>query len=350
MKKRVLVTATGGRSVGSGILHALVRSSAEVTDRWEVTAADADPFAWGLYVAPRGVLLPSARSAGYVDRLNGIIRDHAIDAVVPGSQDELFLLAREVSRVAAPVLMNRPELIPLMTDKVLVKTTLEQLGHPFIETFPLDQWHACVAQCGYPLVVKPTVSTGASRDVLIVADEQELQYFIRHHDPLSKPCIQAYVGSGNEEYTVGVLTDHEGSLVDSIVMKRKLMGLSLQLSRRIGDRQCAISSGYSQGFIVRDERIQSFCERLALDLKSIGPLNIQLRVDGERIYVFEIHPRFSGTTPMRADVGFNEVDLLLRNRLFGTTFGRLDYRANVAAIRAFEHVIVPIESMPAPLS
>jgi carbamoyl-phosphate synthase large subunit len=113
----------------------------------------------------------------------------------------------------------------------------------------------------------------------------------------------------------------------------------------VGDRRCAISTGYSQGFIVRAPAIQAFCEELALRLESRGPLNIQLRLDfaTKEPLVFEVHPRFSGTTPIRADVGFNEVDLLLRNALFGESFARLDYRTNVAAIRAFEHVIVPMD-------
>ena len=48
---------------------------------------------------------------------------------------------------------------------------------------------------------------------------------------------------------------------------------------------------------------------------------------------------------MRADVGFNEPDILLRNYLFDETFERLPYSSDVAVIRAFEHVVVPIAEM-----
>ena len=109
-------------------------------------------------------------------------------------------------------------------------------------------------------------------------------------------------------------------------MKRKLIGLSLLTSRKIGNKNAAISTGYSQGFFVKDREAQDFCEKLASDLGSMGPLNIQLRKSKGKIYVFEIHPRFSGTTPCRADVGFNEPDILLRNHLLGHKFGRLDYQ------------------------
>jgi len=82
-------------------------------------------------------------------------------------------------------------------------------------------------------------------------------------------------------------------------------------------------------------------------VESRGPLHIQLRADGERIVVLELHPRFSGTTGIRASVGFNEVDVLLRNFLDGAPIGRVPYADGVAVIRAFEHVVVPVSEMEA---
>jgi carbamoyl-phosphate synthase large subunit len=163
--------------------------------------------------------------------------------------------------------------------------------------------------------------------------------------PGTHPIVQPYLGHAEAEYTVGVLSDSEGAIIDSIVIRRKLVGLSLLEAKTAGTTTAAISTGISQGFIVRDETMQAYCEALARRLDSRGPLNIQLRVHDGDYYVFEIHPRFSGTTPIRASAGFNEPDVLLRHHLNGETFGRLGYRDNVAAIRAFEHVLVPIEEM-----
>jgi carbamoyl-phosphate synthase large subunit len=48
-------------------------------------------------------------------------------------------------------------------------------------------------------------------------------------------------------------------------------------------------------------------------------------VDGE-VYVFEINPRFSGTTSLRAMVGYNEPDILLKLHLRGErTEPRFEY-------------------------
>jgi carbamoyl-phosphate synthase large subunit len=344
----VLVTGTGGRSVGSGILHALVRSSGEVRKRWRVVAADADPFAWGLYNADAAALLPFVKSPDYVPAVQRLIEANNIDAIVPGTEVEIEPLLRNAAALSpAVVIANRLELLPLMLDKFTTAGKLEELGYRAIPTVPVADWQSIASRFGFPLIVKPTHETSGSRGLHLVRDERELRQLIPLLDECTKPCVQPYVGDSEFEYTVGVLSDFAGNLIDSIVMRRKLIGLSLLTSTTVSDRRFALSTGYSQGFVVQEPTIQASCERLAARLDSRGPLNIQLRLDPvtKDLLVFEIHPRFSGTTPIRADVGFNEVDLLLRNALFGESFGRLAYRTNVAAIRAFEHVIVPMDKL-----
>ena len=60
-----------------------------------------------------------------------------------------------------------------------------------------------------------------------------------------------------------------------------------------------------------------------------------------------MHPRFSGTSSIRASVGFNEPDVLIRNFVLNETFRRLSYQTEVAAIRAFQHAIVPLSAVQA---
>jgi carbamoyl-phosphate synthase large subunit len=346
--KTVLVTGAGGGSVGSGILHSLLRSSDEVRSRWRVVAADANPFAWGLYKADAAVLLPLAKSADYVSAVKSVIAEHSVDAVIPGTEVEIRPLLQNAAELSpAVIIANRLELLPLMLDKFAATASLKRLGYAVIPTAPVAEWRSIADSHGFPLIVKPTHETSGSRGLYFIRDEREILRLLPLLNDETKSCVQPYIGDPDAEYTVGVLSDTSGKLIDSIVMRRKLIGFSLHTSRPIADRHFALSTGYSQGYIIRDTRIQSFCERLASQLDSRGPLNIQLRIDpvtGNPL-VFEIHPRFSGTTPIRADVGFNEVDVLLRNVLFGESFGRLGYRTNVAAIRAFEHVIVPMDNL-----
>ena len=344
-KKNVLITATGGRSVGSGILHALTRSSDAVNERWNVIAADADAFAWGLYKVNESVLLPLAGASNYLDAVKKTIDKFKIDAIIPGSEAEAQVLSVSVNELGIPVIGNKPSLIPLMMDKFAMVEKLKSLNLPFIETYRIENWQEAFAKHKFPFVVKPTTGTGGSRGLHFVFDERELKMLLPSLATQSNYCIQPYIGSGDDEYTIGILSDKAGSVIDSIVMKRKLTGLSLLNAKKINAINYAISTGYSQGFIIKDAILQGFCENVATLIGSTGPLNIQLRKYEDKYYIFEIHPRFSGTTPIRADVGFNEPDILLRNNLNDETFGRLDYKFNVAAIRALEHVIVPMDKL-----
>jgi carbamoyl-phosphate synthase large subunit len=346
MKSKILVTGVGGRSVGAGILHALMRVDDAVRARWETVAADADPFSWGLYVADRKALVPRAGEPGYLDRIRELIEAHGLAAVIPGTESEAALLAAHRDEVPVPVIANDSRLMPLMMDKQLTEAKLRDLGLNFIPSHPWEQRERAVGEFGFPLFVKPTLGTGGSRGVHLVTSRAELDALTPFVDAESRPIVQPYLGDGDAEYTVGVLSDNAGNVIDSIVIRRKLIGLSLLDAKGCGNGTTAtVSTGISQGFVVRHPEMQEFCEDVASRLGSRGPLNLQLRVHEGDFYIFEIHPRFSGTTPIRASTGFNEPDVLLRNHLRGEAFGRLGHLVDVAAIRAFEHVLVPIDDM-----
>lgn len=348
MKKNILVTGVGGRSVGSGIVHALCRSPSAQKEKWNVIGADADAFSWGLYITHQATLLPFASAPGYTEAVLRAVDHFALDAIIPGTEAETERLTRDRALLPVPVIANSPVIIPLMMDKRLAEQRLRELGLPFILSYTLEQSALAVSTHGFPLIAKPSVGTGGSRGLAMLFDQAELDRYIANTAPATRPMLQPYLGTPEEEYTVGVLSTPAGQLIDTIIMRRKLMGLSLLDAREKDGRRAAISTGYSQGFFIEDAEIREFCEALSLSLGSRGPLNLQLRRHAGQLYVFEIHPRFSGTTTMRADAGFNEPDVLLRHQLFGESFGRLGHRTNVAVIRAFEHVVVPIDDMLKP--
>ncbi len=58
-------------------------------------------------------------------------------------------------------------------------------------------------------------------------------------------------------------------------------------------------------------------QRIAAALGVQSAVNIQCRLVNGEIYVFEINPRFSGTTSLRAMIGYNEPDVLIRHHVLG---------------------------------
>jgi len=167
-----------------------------------------------------------------------------------------------------------------------------------------------------------------------------------------KPLVQEYLDSYDEEYTVGVLTDIlDGKLIGSIAIKRQILsGLSskIKVKNRCTDKiktdMLIISSGYSQGIIDDFPEVRKRCEEIALELGTMGPINIQCRKVKEKVYPFEINPRFSGTTSIRALVGYNEPDILIRKQLLKEETTRIHYKKGVV-VRGLSERYIPFDEV-----
>jgi carbamoyl-phosphate synthase large subunit len=323
-------------------LHALLL----LAGKYRVVVTDADSFSFGLYQVNDRYVVPNANSPDYISALLRIVRTEKVAAIFPGTEPEVWALCHQ-ERVfvdeGCVVIMNSPEVVELCRDKWTLHRWLESNGFGVPRTVTALDWRNLVAQVGFPIVGKPTTGSGGSRNVALLKNEEEVScYLEENRDKSDKIIFQEYLEAADNEYTVGVLVSQTGRIIDSILVHRKLVGLSLGARRIINNRDYALSTGYSQGFIVKHPVIQESCENLALKLGSRGPLNIQGRLVKGEFKVFEVHPRFSGTTSIRADAGFNEPDILFRNFLKNEQFGRIKYQSNVAAIRAFQNSLVPI--------
>ena len=87
------------------------------------------------------------------------------------------------------------------------------------------------------------------------------------------------------------------------------------------------------------------CEAIALALGARSAINIQLRfVDGKAV-IFEINPRYSGTSSFRAIVGYNEPDVMIRKHLLGETIEPgFPYEEGVI-LRGLDEVFVPAKEL-----
>ncbi len=253
----------------------------------------------------------------------------------------------KLAEVGCMAVVNPSPVVHLCSNKATLYHWLDRNGFVIPQSAPASGWKTLASTYGFPLVVKPTAESGGSKNVALLKDEAEVEHYLANLPANLEVVFQQYVDGPDSEYTVGVMISKSGQLIDSIVMHRKLVGLSLGTERRIDGKRYALSTGYSQGYFVRDSFIQSQCEELALRIGARGPMNIQCRVSDGKLYVFEVHPRFSGTSSFRAEAGFNEPDVLIRNFCFNENFGRLPYRTNLAAIRAFSQLVVPMEEVDA---
>jgi carbamoyl-phosphate synthase large subunit len=78
-----------------------------------------------------------------------------------------------------------------------------------------------------------------------------------------------------------------------------------------------LKNGISQEVkVVFDKEIKDLCIEVAKKLNLIGSVNIQLRKqNGGAPVIFEINPRYSSTSFMRAQFGFNDVISAFENKV-----------------------------------
>jgi carbamoyl-phosphate synthase large subunit len=124
-------------------------------------------------------------------------------------------------------------------------------------------------------------------------------------------------------------------------MKRML---EAKLSVAYRARGGIISSGYSQGRIEAYESICRQAEAIASVLQSKGPLNVQGRVRQGILVPFEINPRFSASTYLRALAGFNEVDIYVKTLLGFPRPERPEIRPGLY-LRSLTETQVPLEQV-----
>lgn len=341
-KITALITAVGGRAVGYQIFECLKK----YPKNYRIITTDADPFAPGLYESDKGYLLPISLAPSYIPSLIKICKKEKVDVVLPGSIPEILVVAKYEKTLL------RNGIVPITNSYSLVRDTYDKFGvYNLLKKKKLltpktvkVKSLSDVKGLKFPLIVKPRGESSGSRNVHILKNKEELSYVYKKlkRDGINL-LAQEYIGGENEEYTVGVICGIDGRIIDSIVMRRRLVGLSRGEEREIDGKHYVLSTGYSQGFFVEQLDVKEYCELAARRLGARGPFNIQCRRGKKGVYIFEVHPRFSGSASMRAEMGFNEPHVLIRDFLGIDKINKVFHKVDYAVIRKFANTVVKME-------
>ena len=233
-----------------------------------------------------------------MDWLIETCRKEGVHAVLTGAEAILPALSRNAALVRAETgtvcVVSDPATLDVGNDKLLTCRWLVERGfrcpaYALSEDRPALE--VLARGYGYPLLAKPRRG-GGSRGLVRVQDDADLAYVA------AKPgfLVQRSVGEANSEYTAGCFSDRDGIVRGAIVMRREL---------HEGTTVLAEIGAFPE---LRNEAIE-----IARALRPMGPSNVQMRMTDEGPVCFEINVRFSGTTPVRARFGFNEVEAALRH-------------------------------------
>lgn len=309
-KNRILIAGVGGASLGTEIIKCLKKAGC-----YEIFVCDICKYAYGLYNKDLKSFV--INEDNYIDDVINICVQNNIRYVIPGAEKTMVILGRYITRFKQnniKLVSNSSEIIGTFSNKCTTFNVLEQLGFriPYskaiLETEDLKEMK-------YPCILKPSEGSGGSTFVFYAKDYENAIIYAKYLlDNKQAIIAQEYISEEEGEFTVGVLSLPNKEIVGSIALKRMFPNKLSILSKT---EETLISTGYSQGLIEDYPNVRKTCEKIAKSINSKGPINIQGRMLNGEFIPFEINPRFSASTYLRAMAGFNEVDIFLKYLITG---------------------------------
>lgn len=305
---KVMVTSAGG-IVAQGIIKSLKYhngSEGKKHHKYEILGADISYEAAGLYRCDKFTIIKKPDEKNYIRNLINLCLQEKINALFIGSDIELPVLSRNKylieKRTGTQVITCPENIIEMCRDKYVTNEFLHQNNLNSIPSCLPNEAEAFIEEQRFPLVVKPREGFG-SKFLSIVFNKPELEYAVKTIEKVGwKPMIQKYLQNDSMEFTTGITLDNNTKKIMSIITLKKIL--------KHGQTYKA--------FIDKYPRVDKICRKVAEKLETIGPINIQSRIDPDdnKIKIIEINPRFSASCPMRTVAGINEPDIMIRNIIF----------------------------------
>lgn len=295
---RVAVTGMGN-PLGQNIYKALAMSSLPL----KIYMLDVYPFSAGLLWEGQPVVCTFANTPSFLDEWITFLNREQIDIVFFGTEAEPRVLMPQMDRLRRETktkfVLNSTECIQVADDKLLTARHLLKAGvdaPASADAADQAEVEALVKQAGFPLIVKPRKGS-AARGFEIVKDIAALQHLLSPGYVVQEALMPA-----DQEYTVGVYCCLDGSIPSVTTIRRELnFGLTYK------------------GSLVHHPEIEEYSVKVVKALGAIGPSNVQLRLTSRGPVAFEVNPRLSSTTPIRAHFGVNEPEMAIREYVLGET-------------------------------
>jgi nucleoside-diphosphate-sugar epimerase len=334
--------------IGSGVGQSVISSLRLSGLPFKTVGLGTNPFAYGAYDCDAYDYTKSIYDDGFIDNLIQTCVMHGVDLVIPGLDDEAMLYAENMTRFDAAgikAIVAGRELISICRDKERMSNELNKIADVFVKNYKREELISDIGIVGvtYPLIAKPRGGF-ASRGIEIIKNRKDLE-------KISDDCII-------QELAVPVKTDPNYDFYMSQIAKNRnpqVSEISIQLVYSPDGQQMGRMFSYNKlnnGIPIEivpyeSDEVWSIIDRLIptfLRMGLRGPLNIQGRFTEQGLKLFEMNPRFTGITGLRALMGFNEVEACVKEWL-GIDKGKnqLRFNYNRFGVRQTADKSIPIE-------
>jgi len=202
-------------------------------------------------------------------------------------------IANKLMQAGVNIVGTGPRSIDLAEDRKKFGKILNKLNIPapkYGTAFSIEDAIIIANKIDYPVLVRPSYVLGG-RGMEIVYDEDGLKTFVAKAALVSGEhpiLIDAFLEDAYE-FDVDAICDGKNIMIAGIMQHIEEAGI------HSGDSSC-VYPAYNLSLKAK-KMIEKYTKNLALELNTIGLINIQFAMKNNKIYVIEVNPRASRTIP-----------------------------------------------------
>jgi carbamoyl-phosphate synthase large subunit len=293
-RRKVMILGSGPNRIGQGIEFDYCCCHASFAFReqgWETIMVNCNPetVSTDYDTSDRLYFEPLT----FEDVMNIVELEKPEGVVIQFGGQTPLRLALPLLRAGVPILGTSPDAIDLAEDRKRFSALLTELGIPQPESgtaISLEEAKEVAGRIGYPVLVRPSYVLGG-RAMAIVYDETRLEGYVREAVKASPehPILVDRFLEDAFEVDVDALGDGERVVIGGILQHIEEAGV------HSGDSAMVLPTYKISAPHL--ETIREYTRRLGLALRVKGLMNVQYAIKDDVVYVLEVNPRASRTTP-----------------------------------------------------
>ncbi len=225
-----------------------------------------------------------------------IKHENPIGVIVQLGGQTALKLAEKLERYGVKILGTSFSALDLAEDRGRFSNVLAENNIPFPKFGVVESAEQAIElsrDLGFPLLVRPSYVLGGQK-MKIVINEEELEHHVVDilRDMGSNQILLDHFLGGAIEAEADAICDGEDVYIIGVMQHIEPAGI------HSGDSY-AVLPPYNLGDFVM-QQIIDITKKVAIELKTVGLINIQFAIKDDKVYVIEANPRASRTVPFIA--------------------------------------------------
>lgn len=252
-------------------------------------------------------------------------------------------LAIPLAKNGVKILGTSPYNIDIAEDRQRFAEIINKLGlkqAPFGTTTSLDEAVELAEKIGFPVLVRPSYVLGGRAMEIVYSKEMLIDYFTKAVEASEEhPVLIDKFLEDALEVDVDAISDGEEVFIAGIMEHVEEAGI------HSGDSACVLPPvSLSKNKI---KEIEEAVRKIALELKVVGFINVQIAIKDGEIYILEANPRASRTVPFVAKAIGLPLPSIATQILLGKKLSdfRLPYKVEPPMVSVKE-VVLPFKKFP----